>query len=65
MSKWFEDFLIYRKQRVMIGEVSSKWTDVLRGVLQGSVLGPLLFLIYINDLPDKIEIVTKLFADEP
>ena len=64
MSNWFEDFLACRKQRVTIGEASSKWSDVLSGVPQGSVLGPLLFVIYINDLSDKIENVTKLFSDD-
>ena len=64
MSNWFEDFLACRKQRVTIGEASSKWSDVLSGVPQGSVLGPLLFVIYINNLPDKIENVTQLFADD-
>ena len=64
MSNWFEDFLACRKQRVTIGEASSKWSDVLCGVPQGSVLRPLLFVIYINDLPDKIEKVSKLFVDD-
>ena len=64
MAKWFEDFLSCRRQRVTIGEASSKWTDVLSGVPQGSVLGPLLFFIYINDLPDKIVNLMKLFADD-
>ena len=57
-----ENFLACRKQRVTIGEASSKWSDVLSGVPQGSILWPLLF--YIDDLPDKIENVTKLFADD-
>ena len=64
MSNWFEDFLSCRKQRVTIGGASSKWSDVLSGVLQESVLGPLLFVIYTNDLQDKIDNVTKLFADD-
>ena len=64
MSKCFEDFLSCRNQRITIGEASSKWTDVLSGVTQGSVLEPLLYLLYINDLPDKIYNVSKLFADD-
>ena len=55
-------FLKDRKQRVtLIGQVSS-WTGVNAGVLQGSVLCPLLFLVYINDLADGLLSNAKLFA---
>ena len=43
---------------------SSDWKDVLSGVPQGSVLGPLLYLLYVNDFPDVIKIMLKLFADD-
>ena len=58
------DFLRYRKQRVMLNGQSSSWTNVNAGVPQGSILGPLLFLIYINDLSDGLSPNAKLFADD-
>ena len=62
--KWIEPFLIGRKQRVLIGDHSSEWEDVTSSVPQGSVLGPLLFTIFINDLSDKIKNEWRLYADD-
>ena len=57
-------FLTNRKQRVVLNGQSSSWTNVKAGVPQGSILGPLLFLIYINNLADGLSSNTKLFADD-
>jgi ribonucleases P/MRP protein subunit RPP40 len=62
--KWIESFLTGRKQRVLIGDHSSEWEVVTSSVPQGSVLGPLLFAIFINDLPDKIKNECRLYADD-
>ena len=61
---WVRAFLINRKQRVVIGSSASDWQEVVSGVPQGSVLGPLLFLIFINDMPGLVHHFCKLFADD-
>ena len=61
---WMTDFLSGRQQRVVINDSRSSWQPVKSGKLQGSVLGPVLFLIYINTIPDKIASKIYLFADD-
>ena len=61
---WITDFLSGRQQRMVINDSRSSWQPVKSGILQGSVLGPVLFLIYINTMPDKIASKIYLFADD-
>ena len=62
--QWIKNFLKDRELRVVINGVSSNAASVTSEILQGSVLGPILFLIYVNDLPDIATSTVKLFADD-
>ena len=61
---WFTDYLANRKQRVVMPGVSSSWSSIEAGVPQGSILGPLLFLLYINDIVENINSSIRLFTDD-
>ena len=64
ITDWIEQWLTDRRQRVVVDGEVSNWKSVLSGVPQGSVLGPILFLIYINDLDDSITSNLLKFADD-
>ena len=62
--RWIRNFLIGRTQRVIVNGEYSEAASVSSGIPQGSVLGPILFLIFINDLPEILQSIVKLFADD-
>ena len=64
LSLWLSNFLSNRFQRVVLNGHLSSWAQVVSGVPQGSVLGPLLFILYVNDIPDLIESNVRMFADD-
>ena len=64
MLKWVEGFLYNRTQKVVVSGEESLSVSVTSGVPQGTVLGPLFFLIYINDLPNSVSSSISLFADD-
>ena len=64
MLSWIRQFLVGRTQRVVVNSEKSKWSPVLSGIPQGSVLGPTLFILYVNDMPDAIHSTLLMFADD-
>ena len=63
-NRWIKSFLTERIQSVVLDGISSNSASVLSGVPQGSVLGPCLFLLYINDIVENLRGTVRLFADD-
>ena len=64
MLGWIQQFLTNRKQCVKVNTSTSEWKPVISGVPQGTVLGPLLFSIFVSDMPDQVSSLISLFADD-
>ena len=64
LAKWIYSFLTGRSQRVRVNDSYSGFASVNSGIPQGSILGPVLFIIFINDLPDCVQSLCKIFADD-
>ena len=60
----FSSYLTHRRQRVVVDGVTSEWCAVASGVPEGSVLGPSLFLAFINDIPELLDSNCLLYADD-
>ena len=63
-SRWLKAFLSNRKQRVRVNGCQSQWAPVLSGIPQGSILGPILFSLFVNDLPGEVQSLISMFADD-
>ena len=61
---WLSNFLQGRSQRVVIEGCQSDWAPVTSGVPQGSILAPLLFILYVNDIPESLSSPAEMFADD-
>ena len=61
---WINAFLCYRQQRVVVNGIKSDWAPAVSGVPKGTVLGPFLFSLHINDIIADIESEIRLFADD-
>ena len=62
--KWIDSFFCFRQQRAVVNEVKSFWAPISIGVSQGTVLGPLLFSLYIEDISTEIESEIRRFSDD-
>ena len=62
--KWMEDFLVVREMRTVIRDQPSKWSIITNRPPQGSVLVPVMFTVFINDMAENITIYVSLFADD-
>ena len=62
--RWITNFLSHRRQKVVLHNGNSSWENVISCVPQGSILGPILFLLYVNDIPSVVSSTAKMFADD-
>ena len=61
---WLQNFLKNRKQAVIVDRVKSTWSEIISGIPQGSVLGPILFLIYISDIGEELNVKALVYVDD-
>ena len=61
---WIQAFLTNRQQKVLVNGAESSWAHVKSGIPQGSILGPVLFTLFVNDIPDQIKTYISLYADD-
>lgn len=64
MKKWMASYLMGREMRTVVKDIKSEWRNVESGVPQGSVLAPIIFLVYVNDMAEGVNSYINLFADD-